>query len=67
MTRIVGDYASARSVYKTKLVMEALRFLEMLMERRGVPREERWKYRMFILHLIDVVVEFDESDLVVGS
>jgi hypothetical protein len=67
MTRIVGDYASARSVYKTKLVMEALKFFEMLMERKGVPREERWKYRMFILHLIDVVVEFDESDLVVGS
>jgi hypothetical protein len=67
MTRIVGDYSSARSVYKTKLVMEALKFFEMLMERKGVPREERWKYRMFILHLINVAVEFDESDLVVGS
>jgi hypothetical protein len=67
MTRIVGDYAPVRSVYKTKLVMEALRFFEMLMERKGVPREERWKYRMFILHLIDVVVEFDETALVVGS
>ena len=67
MPKIVGDYIPEYGVLSIYYVVRIVSRVERLLEERGVPRNQWFKYRAFAVHVTNISLRENEYELVVGS